>query len=71
MAFTQSDIDALKTSIKGGQLRVRFADREVEYRSIEEMRSLLSMMQADVSGSAGTKRKRRITIAPHTGITGA
>ena len=69
MAFTQSDIDALKASIAGGELRVRFADREVEYRNLDEMLRLLSRMETEVAQSAGRKRKRRITLAPHTGIT--
>lgn len=68
MAYTQSDIDALKASIKSGQQRVRFADREVTYRSIEEMQRILAVMEAEVAGAAGRIRKRRITVTPTTGI---
>lgn len=37
MAFSASDVDALETAIKSGQLKVRFADREVTYHSLEAL----------------------------------
>lgn len=37
MAFTQDDLDRIRTAIATGELRVRYADREVEYRSIDEL----------------------------------
>lgn len=56
MAFTSDDIDKLKEAIAGGALKVRFADgREVTYRSLAEMRQILSMMQNDVSPTSGNR----------------
>lgn len=50
MAFTASDVQELKAAIATGALRVRYADgREVMYRSLTEMRSILTMMQDEVS----------------------
>jgi len=57
MAFTQTDIDALKKAIGTGALRVQFADREVTYRSLKEMREVLAMMRDEVDAVAGTKAK--------------
>lgn len=60
MPFSQSDIDELKAGIATGARRVRYADgREVEYRSLADMRDTLRLMQADVvqgQGSSGGPR---------------
>jgi hypothetical protein len=49
MAYTQDQINTLKTAIANGQLRVRHGDTEVLYRSLDEMMRLLSLMQSDVT----------------------
>jgi hypothetical protein len=43
-SWTQDDIAALEAAIKGGTLRVRFGDREVQYQSMGEMLKLLQYM---------------------------
>lgn len=48
MAFTQSQLDALETAIAQGTLRVRFADREVIYRSLDEMKQIRDMMKREL-----------------------
>lgn len=37
MAYTQADIIALDKAIASGALRVKHADRDVTYRSLDEM----------------------------------
>lgn len=37
MSWTQSDLDKLESAIATGARRVKFKDREVEYRSHDEM----------------------------------
>ena len=62
MAFTQDDIDRLKAAIGTGASRVRYADnREVQYRSLAEMLSTLSMMEKDVSPNSAPIS--RVTVA--------
>lgn len=61
MAWTQEDIDALKTAIKGGVKTVKYHDREVTYHSVAEMRSLLEAMQADVNKAAGGRTRISLT----------
>lgn len=55
MAYTQTDIDTLKAAIATGATLVKFGagpdSREVRYRSLSEMESVLSKMQAEVSPS--------------------
>ena len=62
MAWTQEQIDALKIAIASGQRAVRHGETYVEYRSIEEMKSVLAMMQADVVG------RTRTTVAAYRSI---
>jgi len=70
MAFTQTDIDALKRAIGTGALRVRFVDREVTYRSLDEMRETLRMMQNEVAAAAGltSRRIRQVRFMTSKGL---
>lgn len=58
MAWTQTDVDKLKAAIGQGATKVKFADREVTYRSLDEMRETLLLLQADVDQAAGKPRRR-------------
>lgn len=58
MAWTQTDIDKLKVAIAQGATKVKFADREVTYRSLDEMRETLRIIQAEVDGANGVTRRR-------------
>lgn len=53
MPYSQDDIDALKAAIATGARRVKFGSgpdsREVEYRSLDEMRATLADLTAEVS----------------------
>lgn len=37
MAWSESDLTVIETAIASGELRVKYADKEVEYRSLEEL----------------------------------
>lgn len=60
MAWTQTDIDALKAAIAAGRgaRTIAFGDQSVTFHSVQEMQDLLRMMQQDVSTTAGTPRTR-------------
>lgn len=66
MAYTQSDIDALKEAIGSGALRVKFGSgpdsREVEYRSLSDMNATLATMIAEVSPAAS---RPRVSVVQH------
>jgi len=62
MAYTQADVDALKSAIKGGQIEVQYGDKRVRYRSLDEMVRLLKLMQADVAATAGKTRRSMIRL---------
>lgn len=57
-SWTETDIAALEAAIKRGVLRVRFADREVQYNSISEMLKLLQSMKDAVDVSESTSAGR-------------
>lgn len=60
MAYSQSDVDALKEAIATGALSVKFGSgpdsREVRYRSLAEMKQILSDMIAESSPAASSLR---------------
>lgn len=71
MAFSSTDLTAIDSAIAGfastGELRVRFADREVLYRSVDELQKLRALivgeLNATTAASAGGRPKQRIGVA--------
>jgi hypothetical protein len=62
--WTQQDLDALKAAVASGVLRVRYKgppEREVEYQSLAEMRSLLAEMRGQLEPAA--RRFRRAVVS--------
>jgi hypothetical protein len=62
-SWTQADIEALEAAIKGGTLRVRFENREVQYQSTSEMLKLLQAMKDAVAGESPAGVPNRTTYA--------
>ncbi len=58
MAFTQSQLDALEAAIAQGTTKVKYQDREVDYRSLSEMMQLLTFMKVSM-GLATNKIKSK------------
>lgn len=56
MAYTQDQIEALEKAIAEGVLSVQYADKRVQYRSLDEMIRILNMMKT----SLGQGRPRRV-----------
>lgn len=54
---TAEDIRVLKAAIRSGQQSVQYKDRNVTYRSLEEMRSILKEMELE-AGVSKSGRKR-------------
>lgn len=57
MAFTAEQVAALKTAIARGVRVVQMGNERIEYRSLEEMRVALRMMEAELNGTPATKLK--------------
>lgn len=60
MAWTASDRDALQAAMAKGEKRVAFADRSVEYRTLDEMRQQLAMIEASLAEVADRPRLYRV-----------
>lgn len=59
VAWTQTDIDALKAAVATGVLQVTYAgppSRSITYRSLPEMQSILASMEREVNGAPGYRR---------------
>lgn len=52
MAFSQSDLDALDAAIAQGALRVKYADKEVTYRSLDEMMRVRNFIEEKLGKKA-------------------
>ncbi|WP_043309296.1 phage head-tail joining protein [Pseudomonas sp. ML96] len=61
MAYTLEQYTKLQEAIAGGELSVRYADRSVQYRTLDEMVRLLQLMEADLfpSNGGGSGGRRR------------
>lgn len=68
MAWTQADIDQLKTSIKRGVRSCSFGNRSVTFHSLEEMERLLGLMEREVNAS--TRRTFRVAVVDKMGPAG-
>jgi hypothetical protein len=67
MAFTQAQITALEKAIATGATRVRYGDRDVQYRDLEEMERLLAKMKLSL---AGTTKMRQVRVNAVKGFGG-
>lgn len=61
MAFTQEQYEALKAAVAEGALSVRYADKSVTYRSLDEMLRLLKLMATELGLNACNDGGRRYT----------
>ena len=60
MAFTQDDVVRIERALAKGEHIVRFADRTVEYRSLDELSRALSVLHAAENAAA---RRPNVTFA--------
>lgn len=68
MAFTASDLTAIDSAIASGELVVQFADRRVQYRSIEELKAARLLITGQLSGASGNRPSRQFRINVDKGI---
>jgi len=68
MAYTQADLEALQAALAKGEKRVSFADKTVEYRSVEELRQAIREVKRGIAEEAsatglwpGPPRQIRVT----------
>lgn len=72
MAHTQAQLDALQAALAKGERRVTFADKTVEYRSVEELQAAITAVRRDLFEQAAATglwpgAPRQIRINTHKG----
>ncbi len=60
MAYTQDQLTALEVALARGEHRVTFADKTVEYRSVEDLKAAIREVKRGL-GSTNSPRQIRVT----------
>ncbi|MBV6795032.1 phage head-tail joining protein [Xanthomonas euvesicatoria] len=68
MAYTTTQLDALKRALATGERRVSFGDKTVEYRSIEELQIAIRTVEAELARGIGRSAKRQIRVTTDKGF---
>ena len=58
MAWTQQQLDAIEAAIASGELTVRFGDRMVTYRSMDELLRARDVIRDGLSQQSGSAKER-------------
>ena len=53
MAYTQTELDALKAAFAAGVLRLTYDGKSVEYGSAEDMLRRISVIEGEIAQAAG------------------
>ena len=53
MAFTQTELDALKTAFAAGVLRLTYDGKSVEYGSAEDMLRRIRVIEGEIAQAGG------------------
>lgn len=67
MAWTQAELDSLESALAQGARVVKYEDREVTYRNLEDMRSLRREMAREL-GLDQTDGRRFHRFQPSKGL---
>ena len=66
--YTDQQLQALRDALANGVRRVRFGDREIEYRTIDELKQAIAAAEADVAKNSGTPMIRQIRVSTEKGF---
>jgi len=66
--YTDQQLQALRDALANGARRVRFADREIEYRSIDELKAAIAAAEAELAKDTNTPVTRQIRTSTKKGF---
>ncbi len=66
--YTDQQLQALRDALANGVRRVRFGDREIEYRTVDELKQALAAAEADVANGSGSVPVRQIRVTTQKGL---
>lgn len=65
MAWTETDIAALKAAIASGHRRVTYSDKTIEYQDLASMVRALRLMEAETATEAAKSTPSRTVLVKH------
>jgi hypothetical protein len=68
MAYTEQQVQALRDALANGVRRVRFGDREIEYRTIDELKAAILAAETELARNTGKPFTRHILISTNKGF---
>ena len=68
MPYTEQQLQALKDALANGARRVRFGDREIEYRSVDELKAAIAAAETELAKTSGTPTTRQIRVSTTKGF---
>ena len=66
--YTEQQLQALRDALANGVRRVRFENREVEYRSVEELKAAIAAAEAELTKASGKSTIRQIRVSTGKGF---
>lgn len=66
--YSDQQLQALRDALANGVRRVRFGDREIEYRTVEELKAAIAAAEADVARNSGAGVTRQIRVSTQKGF---
>ena len=66
--YTDQQLQALRDALANGVRRVRFGDREIEYRTVDELKQAIAVAEADVAKNGGATPVRQIRVQTQKGL---
>ena len=58
MSYTPTQLAALKAALAAGTTRVSYDGKSVEYRSLSEIKEIIALIEAELSGAARRRSVR-------------
>lgn len=58
MSYTQTELAALKAALAAGTTRVSYDGRSVEFRTLAEIKEIIALIEAELSGAVRTRSVR-------------
>jgi hypothetical protein len=68
MPYTEQHLQALRDALANGARRVRFGDREIEYRTVDELQAALHAAEVELARENGAPIIRQIRISTNKGL---
>lgn len=68
MPYTEQQLQALRDALASGVRKVRFADREMEFRDVAELKQAIATAEAELARSSGTPVARQIRVSTGKGF---